>query len=1020
MASMPWGAQAQNRKGARSTTPGLAHSERDSPATTTIACSNSTSSLDKQDAQDAAPLSQRLQRSETSSTLEIPGPNRNGLATTSSDSLDLYDSPLITPMNFPTPPEKPSYILAQYQSSQVTPPPLQPATPQPVEPRTPTLASPDTGRFEATHRSYPSPVQAGFRSPSSRYSAESSGRRDVSGTSFKAARALSFDIQDTPVSSIQSPRDRLRTDSFGAPETAEWHTSRSTPTRMPDITETAHGSHSRYINYGFDVLESPLNDVAESGRGESAKEGRVLYGLGNTEPRRAFQLEPSNDTPNISISELVSSPPSVDTGVDYNTIYTSVVTPEDRNFPNIGLPSSTAENWTSPGLIGLGEGIAGGPQRDERGKKVDSRRWRLADPMLLGKPRTAVDVYTNDNSGKQRTGFKDRFSQSMLNLIGETKKSKRQQGHGNLGAETSQWPRKMTKKEKVKSVTDLLGPSVPRTTYEWNQPKAAEPETAGAKARAFMFKRSESTPAQLSSLTDARVRDSGPSASSNTTFLKRSRRFPSQQTRNEARAFPASPSMPALSATLHERSSPDLRIQSWLNASQAALLETQAGRYDLGRIGLQDQLRVHPTPLKPYSFSSTNLSRALNSTADEEAKARESPLMHKSAASGLQAIPPVLEPPAALPVVIPTSGPNPAGKQAKRRSILSLGVAVNNVQTLPQLEKPEKKRTSSISKLTSWLGLRRSSSKKASDLRVEAGKKSVISPVAYQAPPRTATPAELGGPTRKTASFANLHSMLTPSTAEEQAQKKHRRRSGGDWFGSVGRRRADNGSPSIAQREPHIVLLSAEHLPPPTINEQGFLQSSAPALSATRSTITPSASQWSFAQSQDSIEQFPVPEPAFTAPRMERDLSRLTEGEEEETSRQERTTLPVVATSKSVPIIQSYRKPPPVAFPEPLATSPNSLSVPSFEVNRRHSGKLDRRLQGLSIGSLSSLSTGITDGEEHRATIRTVLASPIHNDMPSGAALVVARGVSMDLNALTPEECQAVGFGTITGRAVAT
>jgi hypothetical protein len=66
------------------------------------------------------------------------------------------------------------------------------------------------------------------------------------------------------------------------------------------------------------------------------------------------------------------------------------------------------------------------------------------------------------------------------------------------------------------------------------------------------------------------------------------------------------------------------------------------------------------------------------------------------------------------------------------------------------------------------------------------------------------------------------------------------------------------------------------------------------------------------------------------------------------------------------------------------------------------------------------MSTAITDGEEHRAIIRTVLASPIHVATPFSAAPVVARGVSMDLNALTPEECRAVGFDPVVRRPVPT
>ncbi|KAI5454573.1 hypothetical protein NCC49_003467 [Naganishia albida] len=993
MASMPWGAQAQNRKGARSPTPNLGYSEHDSAATTMVACSNSTSSLDKQTALDV-PLSQPLQRFGTASTLDIPGVPQTRTLTRSTDSFELFESPSITPMHFPTPPDKPNQSFAQYHSSQCTPPAHRPGTPEPFEPKTPTLVSPETGRFDNTHRSYPSPVQAGFRSPSSRYSAETSGRRDVSASSFTAARALNFDIQYSPIVNVPPRELYPRTGSFGVPAEGYPSNSRSPATRMPEIDESMQRSPSRYINYGFDMIESPVVDLGDLVRGDSAREGRV-YGFGAIRGGGPPPLAPSNDTPNLSISELVSSPPSVDTGVDHNTVYTTVVTPEDRNFPNIGSPQR--ENWTSPGVIGLGEGIAGGPQRDERGKKIDSRRWRMADPMLLGKPRTAVDVYTNDNSGKQKTGFKEKFSQSMLNLLGETKKSKRQQADGAAGAETSQWPRKMTKKEKRKSVTDLLGPSVPRATYEWTQPKSPQANTPGAKARAF-FKRSESTPAQLAEMANPRHVGSPPLPDPS---LSRRSRFFSSRTRNEPRSLPVSPSMPALSASLHGQSSSDLRIQTWLNASQAALNDTQAGRYDFGK-ALQEQPRAGPTALRPYSFSSAHLPRIRKPTENERNEIMPSPATFGSVSG------PGLASPLPAPHVVSVDQSH--GKSAKRKSIISQGLPIG----APALAKPEKSvknRASSISKLASWLGIKRGGIKKPSGLREQVDVDSAVQSVAQSAP-RSDTPAGFVS-SRKTASFANLHQILAPSTAEDH--KQSRRRSGGDWLGSISRRRADYASPSV-QREPQIVLLSAEHLPPPIINEHGFLQSSAPLHGSTRSTITPSASHWSFAQSIESAETSSAPEPAFAATGMERDLSRLTEREEEDTGRLDQA--PPIRTRKPVPISQSYRKPLPVTPSGQLAVSPQSLSVPAFEQTRRHPGRPDRHVAGLSIGSMSSMSTAITDVDEHRAIIQTVLASPIHEATPVRGAPVVARGVSMDLNALTPEECRAVGFDPVVRHTV--
>lgn len=963
-----------------------------------VPSTESASSLHKQEIGDITTTQQPLHRHSPSPTAEIRGFEPVAIPTRSTDSFRLEDSPLITSLQFPSPPEKPSRLLADYGRSQVTPPARRTVTPEPSEPQTPTMLSPETGRFQSSSKSYPSPVQAGFRSPSSQFGADPSGRRSFSGPSFQSARALDFGNNQTPTPTriVQFPRDRSRSDSFGS-NAEQWHRSTSRPTeiRMPDITEA--GRDRIYSGYGFEVPDFAVDDFDPLSP-EAA--GRVNFGVPEAPLRTAFplQLDSGHETPDISISELVSSPPSVDTGVDYETVQTTLVTPEARHFPGIhSPPSASAKQWTSPGVIGLGEGIAGGPQRDERGKRIDLRRWRMADPMTADNPRTAVDVYTNADQEKQKPGFKKRFSQSVLNLLGDKKSSKNQEvtGHEMLQSQPA-------KKNLKRSVSDLLGLSGRTRTYDWDQPQGSH---VTLKATGNNFKRSESSPANLAAIAGTR--------SPLLPFLQRSHRnLPSQQMRKQASGLPASPSMPALSAILNRKDSPDLRIQNWLNASQAALHDTRSTRYDFGKALSSEDVYEYATGPKSPSIASRILSLRPESRAEVKDESRAPSVNRQHAKAEVPAA-------AYTPAVAAESHHHTTLGTLERRQGQNLS-GVDSAIDLPaahtEHDKKRKKRTS-LKRFTSWLGFGEKSSKKPLAREGTASESSpsrAITPAMDQ----RLGPAEIQG-SRKRPHFTQSRSLVPDGQVERDPQTTSRRRSGADWLGSVGWRRWENASQASlpAQREPHIVLLSSEHLPPPTMNAQGFLEST-PNRSLLPVPVGQPVHQALFAQSQDPTADYPFFSSALLAPRMERDLSRLSERDEEDVARHERFAVPSIIPPTPGHINRNNRKPPPT-FSDVSTQDRFTLGVPISESSRRRSSGADHSRKVLSITSLSSISTGLAEGEDHGATIQTVLASPIHNDTPKFSAPVVSRGVSLDLAMLTDAERSAMGFGVTGRRAVA-
>lgn len=344
----------------------------------------------------------------------------------------------------------------------------------PSTPRTPTLPdASDEGKFIGSTKSFPSPIQAGFRTPRSvPANRESVAARQANG--FRNARVLTFG------------------------------------------PELGSAGHARTVSLGT----APLKPVAEfSDNANAGNAWKSAWDPVSPQAPNMDVLEPSSLSP-------LAVPASLPEPVSYKPV----------SFRTMSPPPPV-------GVIGLGEGLAGGPQRDTRGKKIDLNRWRRADPLVVGRPSEAAAVTATASPAKPT--FKKRFSQSLLNLLGDSSGEKSRQ---------------------QEEAVDPFAADVP-------QPMPVAKSSALSKI--FSFGRNASKLA----LVDTAPSSSGdappavPERSSshrNSAFLRQRQR---QRINEPLSRIPYSPSMPMLveGGSPNEVISSQTRVLSWLSASQQDL-----------------------------------------------------------------------------------------------------------------------------------------------------------------------------------------------------------------------------------------------------------------------------------------------------------------------------------------------------------------------------------------------------------------------------------------------------------------
>lgn len=373
--------------------------------------------------------------------------------------------------SFETPPASAKTVLSEASTGSSTSKALPPA---PSTPRTPTLPdASNEGKFIGSTKSFPSPIQAGFRTPrSAPVNRESIAARQTNG--FRNARVLTFG---------------------------------------PELDSAGH---ARTVSLGT----ASLRPVAEANDAPSSSVG------GGWRPA----WDPvSPQAPDLDALEPPLSPLAVPVSLE-------PVSHEPVSFRPMSPPPPV-------GVIGLGEGLAGGPQRDTRGKKIDLNRWRRADPLVVGRSADASAAAVNTSPAKPT--FKKRFSQSLLNLLGDSsgEKSKQQE-----------------------ESADPFAADVPQPAT------VAKPSTL---SKIFSFGRNASK-LQLVDPVPQNDVDAPPpvpersSSHRNSAFLRQRQR---QRINDPLSRIPYSPSMPMLveSGSSNEMISSQTRVLSWLSASQQDL-----------------------------------------------------------------------------------------------------------------------------------------------------------------------------------------------------------------------------------------------------------------------------------------------------------------------------------------------------------------------------------------------------------------------------------------------------------------
>ena len=394
------------------------------------------------------------------------------------------------------PPPTPSLHSSQEQERATTPPPF---------PKAPTFDSP--GRFTQSGTSYPSPIQAGFRTPVSK----ASSRRSVS--SAKVARALTFGDEDQAGFSPLSLDTRIA--GFSSSPLPRKSSSRSLASTADRRDESGSSSQES----GRPVLERAISSSSQarttsSHRGlRSLVEGQEDRGSGSSDmvPTGLVALREESPLRKFpSTSTLGRGGRARPSEMD-RPIVTPIIVPLNdvsKASSPVHTPVASNPKTLSGNYINMGDGLAGGPQRDSRGKKINTDKWSKDDPLSAGAAASGE---------KPLGGFKRRFSESLMNLVG--------QGKSSSSAEH-------------------------------------DDQTPGARARRLFFgSRATSTP---------KVQEGSPppvpersSSHKNQTFLRNRAKTQS----GAQKALPYSPSMPVLSESLANSSPTDARILAWLSTT---------------------------------------------------------------------------------------------------------------------------------------------------------------------------------------------------------------------------------------------------------------------------------------------------------------------------------------------------------------------------------------------------------------------------------------------------------------------
>lgn len=411
----------------------------------------------------------------------------------------------------------------------------------PQAPRAPTFDSPS--RFTHTSNSYPSPIQAGFRTPVSK---ASSSRRSVS--SSKVARALTFGDDDQAGFSPLSLDTRIaRFSSPGGPQIEKKLSFRSlsstgkrdgfgssSQSQERESSDERDSSSRGHTSDKQNVLRSWAEEREDEfdGRPPAMMSTGLMSLQADDEGLLQVQRVPSSSTlggrreQTDDIVEPTSTPAPAPV---FGGRPTSPSPVRERLVPN-PAPAPVGMQPLQGEYINMGEGLAGGPQRDVRGKKINVDKWKQADPL------SGPEAATRDGKGKELGGFKKRFSASLLNLVGATNK---QADHTGSSGNVKGSPMESADQSPGSRARRLFFGRKPSLLPQGRGPEVEQPPAVPERSSSYK---------NPSFLRNRAQRQSGPN-----------------------KALPYSPSMPILSETLGQDSPTDARIIAWLSSTSLNL-----------------------------------------------------------------------------------------------------------------------------------------------------------------------------------------------------------------------------------------------------------------------------------------------------------------------------------------------------------------------------------------------------------------------------------------------------------------
>ncbi len=210
------------------------------------------------------------------------------------------------------------------------------------------------------------------------------------------------------------------------------------------------------------------------------------------------------------------------------------------------LPTATTQ------VIAIGEGLGGGPQRDEKGRKINKKKWMQDDPLNEGFPGAGAAVEEGD--GKKGGNYKKRWSRSVVDFFSD--KSGTTVPVKETTPVTAPAPKRFSTQLKSLSLVNLLSTSGKNKEGQGDSP--VTPTSSDGNAVAALDSGARSSPPP-----DVPERSS---SHRNSAYLRRRARL-SPAAENNKSKLSHSPSLPALREQSEYQRGAAEKVQTWLTSA---------------------------------------------------------------------------------------------------------------------------------------------------------------------------------------------------------------------------------------------------------------------------------------------------------------------------------------------------------------------------------------------------------------------------------------------------------------------